>query len=437
MSINTILLVDDDASLIELLAMRLEANNYHVLTAHRGTQALQILQQSVVDLVITDLRMAHMDGFELFENIKKNHVGLPVIMMTAHGSIPDAVDAMQQGFVSFLSKPIESKALLEAIENTLKNNKKRDGATNRNHFHGLVYQSTAMHQVVQHIQALAPSQANILIQGASGTGKEVTANAIHKASNYCDGPFIAINCGAVPAHLLESELFGHKKGAFTGAMQDKVGLVQSANGGTLFLDEIGDMPMDLQVKLLRVLQERTVRPVGGQVEQSVDIRFVSASHKNLQQAVADKEFREDLYYRLNVVSIHLPALKDRPEDIPLLANRFVNRISGGQKVISPQAMTCLLNYHWPGNVRQLNNIIEHAVALSSGKLITADIIENAIPELGQASFKGLNDAKKQFEYDYIQKVLSLCQGNVAEAAKLAQRNRSDFYKLLKKHQISC
>ncbi|OHU84340.1 MULTISPECIES: sigma-54-dependent transcriptional regulator [Pseudoalteromonas] len=437
MSRNTILLVDDDASLIELLAMRLEANNYHVLTAHRGTQALQILQQSVVDLVITDLRMAHMDGFELFENIKKNHVGLPVIMMTAHGSIPDAVDAMQQGFVSFLSKPIESKALLEAIENTLKNNKKRDGATNRNHFHGLVYQSTAMHQVVQHIQALAPSQANILIQGASGTGKEVTANAIHKASNYCDGPFIAINCGAVPAHLLESELFGHKKGAFTGAMQDKVGLVQSANGGTLFLDEIGDMPMDLQVKLLRVLQERTVRPVGGQVEQSVDIRFVSASHKNLQQAVADKEFREDLYYRLNVVSIHLPALKDRPEDIPLLANRFVNRISGGQKVISPQAMTCLLNYHWPGNVRQLNNIVEHAVALSSGKLITADIIENAIPELGQASFKGLNDAKKQFEYDYIQKVLSLCQGNVAEAAKLAQRNRSDFYKLLKKHQISC
>ncbi|WP_105169877.1 sigma-54-dependent transcriptional regulator [Pseudoalteromonas sp. T1lg23B] len=437
MSRNTILLVDDDASLIELLAMRLEANNYHVLTAHRGTQALQILQQSVVDLVITDLRMAHMDGFELFENIKKNHVGLPVIMMTAHGSIPDAVDAMQQGFVSFLSKPIESKALLEAIENTLKNNKKRDGATNRNHFYGLIYQSSAMHQVVQHIQALAPSQANILIQGASGTGKEVTANAIHKASNYCDGPFVAINCGAVPAHLLESELFGHKKGAFTGAMQDKVGLVQSANGGTLFLDEIGDMPMDLQVKLLRVLQERTVRPVGGQVEQSVDIRFVSASHKNLQQAVIDKEFREDLYYRLNVVSIHLPALKERPEDIPLLANSFVKRISDGQKVISPQAMTCLLNYHWPGNVRQLNNIIEHAVALSSGKLITADIIENAIPELGQASFKGLNDAKKQFEYDYIQKVLSLCQGNVAEAAKLAQRNRSDFYKLLKKHQISC
>ncbi|CAH9049752.1 Transcriptional regulatory protein QseF [Pseudoalteromonas holothuriae] len=437
MSRNTLLLVDDDTSLIELLAMRLEANNYDVLTAHRGTQALQLLQHNAIDLVITDLRMAHMDGFELFENIKKNHVGLPVIMMTAHGSIPDAVDAMQQGFVSFLSKPIQSKALLEAIDNTLKNSKKRDSTVNKQHFHGLIYQSNAMHQVVQHIQALAPSQANILIQGASGTGKEVTANAIHKASNYSSGPFVAINCGAVPAHLLESELFGHKKGAFTGAMQDKVGLVQSANGGTLFLDEIGDMPMDLQVKLLRVLQERSVRPVGGHCEQQIDIRFVSASHKNLQQAVADKEFREDLYYRLNVVSIHLPSLHERPEDIPLLANRFVSRISEGQKIISPQAMTCLLNYQWPGNVRQLQNIIEHAVAFSSSKLITADTIQGAIPDLGQVSFQGLNDAKKQFEYDYIKKVLSLCQGNVAEAAKLAQRNRSDFYKLIKKHQISC
>ncbi|NOU49841.1 sigma-54-dependent Fis family transcriptional regulator [Pseudoalteromonas sp. JBTF-M23] len=437
MSNNTILLVDDDTSLIELLAMRLEANNYHVLAAHRGTQALQLLQQNSIDLVVTDLRMANMDGFELFENIKKNHIGLPVIMMSAHGSIPDAVDAMQQGFVSFLSKPIESQALLEAIENTLKNHKKRDNALSKHHFHGLIYQSTAMHQVVQQIQALAPSQANILIQGASGTGKEVTANAIHKASNYAEGPFIAINCGAVPAHLLESELFGHKKGAFTGATQDKVGLVQSADGGTLFLDEIGDMPLDLQVKLLRVLQERSVRPVGGHTEQPVDVRIVSASHKDLYQAVANKEFREDLYYRLNVVSIRLPSLQARPEDIPLLANRFIKRIADGQKVISPQAMTCLLSYHWPGNVRQLQNVIEHVAALSSSKLITADAVENAIPELGETSFKGLNDAKKQFEHDYIKKVLSLCQGNVAEAAKLAQRNRSDFYKLLKKHQISC
>jgi two-component system response regulator GlrR len=437
MNQSTILLVDDDESLIELLSMRLEANGYDVLTAHRGTQALKILQESIVDLVITDLRMANMDGFELFENIKKNHIGLPVIMMTAHGSIPDAVEAVQQGFVSFLSKPIESKALLETIESTIQNNAQRDASISKHYFHGLVYQSAAMAQVVRHIQALAPSQANILIQGASGTGKEVTARAIHRASNQSDGPFVAINCGAVPAHLLESELFGHKKGAFTGATQDKLGLVQSADGGTLFLDEIGDMPMDLQVKLLRVLQERSVRPVGSQTEQPVDIRLLSASHKDLKLAVANKEFREDLYYRLNVVSLHLPSLADRPEDIPLLANRFVEHISEDKKVISPQAMTCLLGYDWPGNVRQLHNVIEHSVALCSGKLITQDIVENAIPELKQNSFQGLNDAKKQFEYDYIQKVLSLCQGNVAEAAKLAQRNRSDFYKLLKKHQISC
>ncbi|BBN83614.1 transcriptional regulator [Pseudoalteromonas sp. A25] len=434
---STLLLVDDDTSLIELLAMRLEANNYHVLTAHRGTQALQLLQQNSVDLVITDLRMAHMDGFELFENIKKNHIGLPVIMMSAHGSIPDAVDAMQQGFVSFLSKPIESLSLLEAIKNTLKNHKKRNSVLNKHHFHGLAYQSSLMHQVVQQIQALAPSQASILIQGASGTGKEVTARAIHKASNYASGPFVAINCGAVPAHLLESELFGHKKGAFTGATHDKVGLVQSAHGGTLFLDEIGDMPIDLQVKLLRVLQERTVRPVGGYTEQQVDVRVLSASHKDLYQAVTNQEFREDLYYRLNVVSIHLPSLHARPEDIPLLANRFMQQLTDDKKVISPQAMTCLLNYHWPGNIRQLQNVIEHAVANSSAKLITADIIKSAVPQIGETSFEGLNDAKKKFEHDYIKKVLSLCQGNVAEAAKLAQRNRSDFYKLIKKHQISC
>ncbi|MBQ4845440.1 sigma-54 dependent transcriptional regulator [Pseudoalteromonas sp. MMG005] len=436
MSLATILLVDDDHALAELLAMRLLANGYHTLCAHRGTQALKILRQEVIDIVITDLKMAHMDGFELFDNIKKHHIGLPVIMMTAHGSIPDAVDAIQQGFLSFLSKPIDSQALLSTIENALEHTQTRSVITDQQRYFGITYQSSAMQQVVKHIQALAPSNVNILIQGESGTGKEVTAKAIHQASEHANGPFVAINCAAVPAHLLESELFGHKKGAFTGAISDKTGLLQSADGGTILLDEIGDMPLDLQVKVLRVLQERTVRPLGSHIEHKINVRFLSASHKDLQQAVANKEFREDLYYRLNVVSITLPALRQRPEDIILLAEQFVETLSAHEKHLSPQAMTHLINYHWPGNIRQLHNVCEHAVVLSSNKLITEDIMTNALPLQSEHHFQGLNNAKKQFEQEYIQKVLSLCSGNVAEAAKLAQRNRSDFYKLMKKHDIN-
>ncbi|MGC0120159.1 sigma-54-dependent transcriptional regulator [Pseudoalteromonas piscicida] len=433
-----LLLVDDDTSLTELLAMRLESHGYDVKVAHRGTQALNILKQMPIDLVITDLKMAHMNGFELNEQIKKYYTGMPVVMMTAHGSIPDAVDAMQQGFVSFLTKPIDSQQMLDVINEALAGKVRTAQTSDPNNFHGLLFQSAAMRQLVQQIQALASSNANILIQGESGTGKEVTAKAIHLASNQAQGPFIAINCGAMPAHLLESELFGHKKGAFTGAVSDKEGLVQAADGGTLFLDEIGDMPLDLQVKLLRVLQERTVRPVGGQTEHKVNVRFVSASHKNIQSAVAEKQFREDLYYRLNVVSVEIPSLRERLEDIPLLASRFLSALSDGEKQFNQQSITHLLNYHWPGNIRQLHNIVEHCVAITPGKMITEDIVQKALPkDKEQNAFTGLNEAKRQFEYDYIQKVLALCEGNVSEAAKLAQRNRSDFYKLLKKHEIQC
>ncbi|GEK09824.1 sigma-54-dependent transcriptional regulator [Pseudoalteromonas peptidolytica] len=433
-----LLLVDDDTSLTELLAIRLESNGYEVEVAHRGTQALNILKQMPIDLVITDLKMAHMNGFELNEQIKKHYTGMPVVMMTAHGSIPDAVDAMQQGFVSFLTKPIDSQQMLDVINEALAGKVRTAQTSDPNSFHGLLFQSASMRQLVQQLQALASSNANILIQGESGTGKEVTAKAIHLASNQSQGPFIAINCGAMPAHLLESELFGHKKGAFTGAVSDKEGLVQAADGGTLFLDEIGDMPLDLQVKLLRVLQERTVRPVGGQSEYKVNVRFVSASHKNIQTAVAEKQFREDLYYRLNVVSVEIPSLRERLEDIPLLASRFLSALSDGEKQFNQQSITHLLNYHWPGNIRQLHNIVEHCVAITPGKVITEDIVQKALPkDCAQNAFTGLNEAKRQFEYDYIQKVLALCEGNVSEAAKLAQRNRSDFYKLLKKHEIQC
>ncbi|KAF7764200.1 two-component system, NtrC family, response regulator GlrR [Pseudoalteromonas citrea] len=432
----TILLVDDDQAFIELLAMRLESNNYHTLRAYRATQALKILQSESIDLVITDLKMAHMDGFELFEKIKSDHFAMPVIMMTAHGSIPDAVDAIEQGFLNFISKPIDSQTLLHTIEKALFSTTKPQPSLQSNNYFGISFKSAAMRHVVNHIQALAPNSVNILIQGESGTGKEVTAKAIHQASGYASGPFIAINCAAVPAHLLESELFGHKKGAFTGAINDKTGLILSADNGTILLDEIGDMPLDLQVKLLRVLQERTVRPVGSHTEHKINVRFLSASHKDLQQAIVNKEFREDLYYRLNVVSITLPSLRDRIEDIMLLANQFITELCDQRKSINPQAITHLLNYHWPGNIRQLHNVIEHALVLTPGKLITEEIVLKVLPAQHERHFQGLNEAKKQFEYDYLKKVLSLSEGNVAEAAKLAQRNRSDFYKLLKKHEIN-
>ncbi|TMP38460.1 sigma-54-dependent transcriptional regulator [Pseudoalteromonas rubra] len=432
---TSILLVDDDPALSELLAMRLESHGFEVTLASSGHAALRQLANTSIDLVLTDLRMDNMDGLALNQKLQANYPGLPVIMMTAHGSIPDAVDAIQQGITAFITKPIDSDELLAAINKALPD-KSTLHAPDPDNFHGLYHQSASMRQLVQQIKAIAPSQANILIQGESGTGKEVTARAIHRASSHAEGPFIAINCGALPAHLLESELFGHKKGAFTGAITDKQGLIQAADQGTLLLDEIGDMPLDLQVKLLRVLQEKTVRPIGGQHEQAVNVRILSASHKNIARAVSEGAFREDLYYRLNVVQLSLPALKDRVEDIPLLASLFLKQLSKSPKRLSPDAVTALLNYAWPGNIRQLHNVIEYCVAMTSGTHISEDSVFNALPaQDDRQAFVGLNDAKRQFERDYILKVLALCQHNVPQAAKLAQRNRSDFYKLMKKHDI--
>ncbi|WP_125779323.1 sigma-54-dependent transcriptional regulator [Pseudoalteromonas rubra] len=432
---TSVLLVDDDPALSELLAMRLESHGFRVTLASSGHAALRQLANTAIDLVLTDLRMDNMDGLALNQKLQASYPGLPVIMMTAHGSIPDAVDAIQQGITAFITKPIDSDELLAAINKALPE-QSTSHAPEPDNFHGLYHQSASMRQLVQQIKAIAPSQANILIQGESGTGKEVTARAIHRASSHAQGPFIAINCGALPAHLLESELFGHKKGAFTGAIADKQGLIQSADQGTLLLDEIGDMPLDLQVKLLRVLQEKTVRPIGGHQEQTVNVRILSASHKNIAQAVSEGKFREDLYYRLNVVQLSLPSLKERVEDIPLLANLFLSQLSKTPKRLSPDAMTAMLSYAWPGNIRQLHNVIEYCVAMTPGSHISEDSVLNALPaQDDRQAFIGLNDAKRQFERDYILKVLALCQNNVPQAAKLAQRNRSDFYKLMKKHDI--
>lgn len=433
-----ILLVDDDASLLKLLSIRIESKGYQVTTCESGMQALQVLKSSMFDAVVTDLRMDEMDGMALHRQLQSRYPALPVIMMTAHGSIPDAVEATKQGIFAFITKPVDKDELFDSLAKAIEiHGVSADETANETN---IVTRSGAMLHLLEQVKMLGPTQVNVLISGASGTGKELLANAIHQHSHVSDGPFVAINCGAVPGELLESELFGHKKGAFTGAVKDHQGLFQQAEGGTLFLDEIGDMPLNLQVKLLRVLQEKTIRPVGFQEEIAINVRIVSATHKNLPEAIANQQFREDLYYRLNVVNLKLPALCDRREDISLLAQYFsamiAKRMQQTEKRFANDAMHALVRYDWPGNIRQLQNVVEQVVALTPGEVISVHLVESALnSNESNVEPLSLNDAKKEFERDYVVNTLKMAGGNVAEGAKLAKRNRSDFYKLIKKHNI--
>ncbi|GAP74047.1 Transcriptional regulatory protein QseF [Pseudoalteromonas sp. THAF3] len=435
---SKVLLVDDDESLLKLLTIRLLANNYEVSTANCASDALSELQQQHFDVLLTDLRMDDIDGMQLAEQVQQLYPTMPVVMMTAHGSIPDAVKATKQGVFAFLTKPIDKDELIDTLAKAVRLHGHSQGQQS-NH-HGIVTRSATMHHLLEQVRMVGAADVNVLISGASGTGKELLAKAVHENSNVSDGPFVAINCGAVPAELLESQLFGHKKGAFTGATTDHVGLFSQAEGGTLFLDEIGDMPLNLQVKLLRVLQEKTIRPVGHSEEIPVNVRVVSATHKDLPTAISENTFREDLYYRLNVVNLRLPALNERREDISLLAHYFCEQIAARQeqavKRFSDDAMDLLLRHDWPGNIRQLQNVVEQVVALSPSELISAKQVALALQcEMESSSPIALNEAKKQFEREYLIRVLKMVDGNVAQAAKLAKRNRSDFYKLIKKHDI--
>ena len=433
-----VLLVDDDASLLKLLAIRIESKGYQVTTCESGLAALQILKSHVFDAVITDLRMDEMDGMALHRQLQSRYPALPVIMMTAHGSIPDAVEATKQGIFAFITKPVDKDELFDSLANAIDiHGVNTDEAPSKSN---IVTRSGAMLHLLEQVKLLGPTHVNVLISGASGTGKELLAQAIHQHSQVSNGPFVAINCGAVPGELLESELFGHKKGAFTGAVKDHQGLFQQAQVGTLFLDEIGDMPLNLQVKLLRVLQEKTIRPVGFQEEIPIDVRIVSATHKNLPEAIKNQQFREDLYYRLNVVNLKLPPLCERREDISLLAQYFsasiAKRMNQNEKHFANDAMHALVRYDWPGNIRQLQNVVEQVVALTPGEVISAHLVLAAL-DSNEKSVEplSLNDAKKEFERDYVINTLKMAGGNVAEGAKLAKRNRSDFYKLIKKHNI--
>ncbi|WP_442797783.1 two-component system response regulator GlrR [Pantoea vagans] len=430
-----LLLVDDDPSLLKLLGMRLRSEGYQVTTAASGPEALRLLQKEKIELVISDLRMDEMDGLALFGEIQKRHTGLPVIILTAHGSIPDAVSATQQGVFSFLTKPVDKDALYKAIDEALA---QQAPVSDDRWREAIVTRSPLMLKLLEQAHMVAQSDVSVLINGQSGTGKEMLAQAIHAASPRNGKPFVAINCGALPEQLLESELFGHAKGAFTGAFSARDGLFKTAGGGTLFLDEIGDMPQPLQVKLLRVLQERKVRPLGSDHDIEIDVRIISATHRDLPKAMEKKEFREDLFYRLNVVNLKIPALHQRTEDIPLLANHLLRQAAERHKPqvrsFSVDAMKRLMAASWPGNVRQLVNVIEQCVALSSSPVISDALVEQALSGENSA-LPTFAEARNQFELNYLRKLLQMTKGNVTNAARLAGRNRTEFYKLLSRHEL--
>jgi len=435
-----ILIVDDDPSLLRLLGIRLSAAGYDVQSAASAKIALGTLQHFIPQVVISDLRMEGMDGMALFEQIRSQHPNIPVVIMTAHGTIPDAINATKQGVFSFLTKPFESQELLETVEQAirLQPSSSEESGEIEQWRSNIVSRSTVMTSLLQQAKQVAGSDFSILIHSQSGTGKELLAKAIHQASNRKDQVFTAINCAAIPEQLLESELFGHCKGAFTGAERNHQGLFQATDGGTLFLDEIGDMPLSFQVKLLRVLQEREVRPVGSTQAVKVDVRIISATHVNLTKAIKAGTFREDLYYRLNVVELELPTLVQRREDIPLLVQYFINqavaRSNAPIKSISQEAMELLISAPWPGNIRQLQNVVEQSIALSSESVISASLVKNALRD-DSTQFPSFQQARDHFERDYLAKLLKITAGNVSQAARIAQRNRTEFYKLLNRHHI--
>ena len=439
-----VLLVDDDPDLLRVLTIRMRRAGFNVATAESGRKALMQLTHFSPHVVVTDMRMEGMDGLELLDAIHEIDATMPVVMLTAHGTIPDAVKATQQGVFSYLTKPFDKEELLEVVKRaaSIHADPGESGEDDDSSWcQEIVTRSSSMRALLREARLVSQSDSSVLLRGESGTGKELLARAIHRASRRGDKPLVPVNCTAIPEQLFEAELFGHSKGAFTGAAQARRGLVQEANGGTLFLDEIGDMPLQVQAKLLRMLQEREVRPVGSDTTVTVDVRIISATHQDLEASLAAKTFREDLYYRLNVVTLDIPPLAARREDIPLLAEHMLTGPDGlstrsTQRVtgFSKEATELMMTAAWPGNVRQLRNVVEQCAVLTSTPLIPASLVERALRR-EEKSLLPFAEARDRFEFEYLTSLLEMTEGNVAQAARLAQRNRSEFYKLLRKHEL--
>jgi two-component system response regulator GlrR len=460
MAKGQILVVDDNPNLLELIRMRLESADYDVIATGDEAQAVSALKEKLFDLCIVDLMLANGDGLSLMDEFRGINPDVPTIILTAHGSIESAVEAMRRGAYSYLTKPFEPSDLLMQIERALENRKLnyeikrlKDIINERFDFANIIARSGKMRAVLDVVSRIAKLDSTVHIHGESGTGKELIAKGIHLASDRKDKPFVALNCAALPESLLESELFGHEKGAFTGAVKSTRGLFTQAHGGTLFLDEIGDMPRATQSKLLRVLQERQFYPVGSEVPLEVDVRVIVATNKDLEDQVRKGLFRDDLFYRIHVIPVYLPSLRERKDDIVPLVEHFLKKYSQHMKKevkgLTPEALRKLMLHDWPGNVRELENTIEYAVAMTQSDMVTEDYIlqgksaavERA-PSFSQdsaeessAGLRSLKDARDAFERDYLIQVLSMTEGNVSQAAKLAGKYRADFYDLLKKHDL--
>ncbi|HEY7715217.1 MAG TPA: sigma-54 dependent transcriptional regulator [Candidatus Binatia bacterium] len=460
MAKGQILVVDDNPNLLELIRMRLESADYEVVATGDEAQAVNALKEKFFDLCIVDLMLANGDGLTLMDEFRGINPEVPTIILTAHGSIESAVEAMRRGAYSYLTKPFEPTDLLLQIERALENRKLnyeikrlKDIINERFDFANIVGRSGKMRAVLDVVSRIAKLDSTVHIHGESGTGKELIAKAIHLASDRKDKPFVALNCAALPESLLESELFGHEKGAFTGAVKSTRGLFTQAHGGTLFLDEIGDMPRATQSKLLRVLQERQFYPVGSEVPLEVDVRVIVATNKDLEEQVRKGMFRDDLFYRIHVIPVYLPPLRERKDDIVPLVEHFLRKYSQHMKKevkgLTPEALRKLMIHDWPGNVRELENTIEYAVAMTQSDMVTDDYIlqgksatverapsfSHEGPEDSSAGLRPLKDARDAFERDYLIQVLSMTEGNVSQAAKLAGKYRADFYDLLKKHDL--
>ena len=417
------LIVDDETDIRELIALTLERMGINAETASNLDDARHLLSKRSFALCLTDMRLPDGNGLDLVRYISMHHPGLPVAVITAYGSADNAVSALKAGAFDYLSKPISLKQLRPLVESALK---LHDHSAPSPGGLRLIGESVAIQQARAMIEKLARSQAPVYISGESGSGKELAARLIHLNSSRSDGPFIGVNCGAIPENLMESEFFGYKKGAFTGAMQDKVGMFHAANGGTLFLDEVADLPLAMQVKLLRAIQEKKVRMVGGTQEESVDVRIISATHRNLSTMMEAGQFRQDLYYRLNVIELKMPALREMPEDIPLLAQNLLEKQCHQQgaaiPTISDEVRAMLMRYSFPGNVRELENVLERALALCDGKTIQSEdiLLKNSIRTKAPTDTQGmpLPDYLENIEKQAIMEALQKTNHNKTAAAKL-------------------
>jgi two-component system response regulator GlrR len=443
---DKILVLDDDQNLLRVIKMRLEANEYQVATAIQAEEAVEIAKAEGIDLALVDLKLAGKNGIEVMEELHEINPEMPIIILTAYGTIKSAVEAMKRGAYSYLSKPFDYHDLLFQIKNGLEKSRLskevlrlRNIVEGRFGFKNVVGTSEKMKKVLAEVAQAAESESSVYIEGESGTGKGLIAKTLHVASWRKDGPFVVINCATIPENLLESELFGYEKGAFTGAARSKKGLFLQAHKGTFFLDEISEMPMFMQAKLLRALEEKEFYPLGGEKPVKVDTRLIAASNKRMKEEVRKGRFREDLFYRIYVIPIELPPLRRRKEDIPLLARHCLSKIANDSKKeikgFSPDALKKLMFYAWPGNVRELENTIECAVAMARHDVITEDLI---LPtqRTEEYSLRPLKEAKQGFERNYIIELMELTHGNISRAATLAGKYRADFYDLLKKYDLN-